>query len=268
MFKDHPKKYIKEVRKATGMQPSWPPAARRQLGDVGVFRSGEFERKGTLKTLFGLDITARKVKNSRWRHHCDSSGSVRIHLDGAVQAGVGPVAADGSLVLEFGKADAVLFHATGCWSEEIENIEVVEATMRDRAGRKEWPRGYTVVTEVTHAAHTTVLMCRNRKDRVELQASADPGVSGLDLLAASGGLRWTGGSVASLQLLSEGKLTPLYKVRGMLWHPFRDDEPGYLDEADVEGEGEGEGEWYVDEVSSETFDMDDAEESDGTAGAE
>ncbi|MFJ2257144.1 hypothetical protein ACIOKD_02180 [Streptomyces sp. NPDC087844] len=258
MPKDRPRKYIKAVRGATRMQPSWPPSAHRELGDVGVFRNGQFERKGTMESLFGVEAIPRDVPGNSTSYHCDSDGNVRIHSHGTAGVAAGPVAADASLRLHFGKADAVLFHATGCWSEEIKNIESVEARMRKLSEEKKWPRGYVVVTEVTHAARTTVLMCRNSKEHVELRASADPGVSGLDLLTASGGLTWAGGSVASLQLLSEGELTPLYRVRGMVRHWFRDDEPGYLDEGTTEDE-QGEGEWYVDEVSSETFDVGDAE---------
>jgi hypothetical protein len=44
----------------------------------------------------------------------------------------------------------------------------------------------------------------------------------------------------------------------MLQRRFRDDEPGYLDEAGPESD-EAEGEWYVDEVSSQTFDLVDKE---------
>ncbi|WUC48851.1 hypothetical protein OG266_10575 [Streptomyces sp. NBC_00554] len=252
------------MRAAIGMQPSWPPDAHRKLGDVGLFRNGQFERKGTFTTLYGVDIVPAPARKRRSSYHCDSNGTVQIHLDAAADAGGGPVTADASLVLEFGKAYAVLFHATGCWSEEIKNIEAVEAKMLELRADNKWKRDYVVVTEVTHAANTTVLMCKNRKDRVELKANADPGISGLDLLTASGGLRWTGGSMASLQLLSEGKLTPLYRVRGILRHWFRDDEPGYLDDAEPEGD-EAEAEWYVDEVSSQTFDGDDKEETGGNS---
>ncbi|MER5195208.1 hypothetical protein ACWD3J_30450 [Streptomyces sp. NPDC002755] len=254
MPNDRPRKYIKAVRAATKMQPSWPPSEHRELGDVGVFRDGQFERKGTMQSLFGVEVIPRDAPDNNSSYHCDSNGSVQLLSHAAAGVTVAP-AADASVVLEFGRADAVLFRATGCRTEEIKNIEAVEARMLELHAQKKWPRDYVVVTEVTHASRTTALMSKNRKDRIELRASADPGISGLDLLTASGGLSWAGGSVAGLQLLSEGELTPLYRVRGMVRHLFRDDEPSYLGPDETEDEqDESDTEWYVDEVSSAAFD--------------
>ncbi|WAZ25036.1 hypothetical protein STRCI_006499 [Streptomyces cinnabarinus] len=246
------RKYIEHVRADLAMEPSWPPSADRRLGDVGVFRQGHFERKGTLETLFGLAVKPRPVKNRTTVYHGDSKGTVRVHHNSAIGAGAALVTADSSLVLEFDKADSVLFHATGCRTEEIDRIEAVEQLMKELHGKGEWPRKQVVITEVTHARRTTAVMCSKRNDRMSLRAAADPTVTGLDLLTASGGLQWTGGSAASLQVLSEGRLTPLYRARGMIRHLFRADEVGFLDDVeDVEGD---DAEWYVDDVSSLDFD--------------
>ncbi|WNM31543.1 hypothetical protein RKE30_14560 [Streptomyces sp. Li-HN-5-11] len=255
------KHYIEEVRAETGMEPAWPPSADRRLGDVGVFRKGIFERKGTLKTLFGIDFKSRPSRRNKTTYHGDSKGSVKVHLNMTIGADAALVTADGSMVVEFGRANAVLFRAAGCRTQEIEDIEAVEKRMVELHARKEWPRNHVVITEVTHAERTTVLMSVEGNDRVALRAGAAPGAGGLDLLTASGGLEWAGGTTASTQILSEGSLTPLYQARGMLWHPFRKAEPGFLDQptGDARGDdGVGPGQWYVDEVSSLDHDSDDA----------
>ncbi|MEV6194038.1 hypothetical protein AB0M19_16765 [Streptomyces sp. NPDC051920] len=241
------------MRADIGMEPAWPPASHRRLGDVGVFRKGRFERKGTLKSLYGIDFAPRPIPHNRSSYHSDSTGNVQVHLDTGLGADAGPVAADGSVLLEFARARSVLFHATGCRTEEIDGIEAVESGMLDlhRAGR--WPDDQVVITEVTHAAFTTVLMSRKRRDRIALRATVDPGITGLDVLAASGGLQWAGGSTAGLQLLSEGELTPLYRVRGMIPHWFKEDEAGFLS---PEKDEEAVEKWIVDEVSSESFETD------------
>ncbi|MCM1974668.1 hypothetical protein [Streptomyces sp. G1] len=248
------RKYIEHVRGDLAMEPSWPPSAVRELGDVGVFRKGHFERKGTLKTLFGLTVKPRPVRRSTTVFHGDSKGTVRVHHNSAIGAGAALVTAEGSLVLEFDKADSVLFHATGCRTREIDGIEDVERLMMELHDRGEWPRRQVVITEVTHAERTTAVMSRKRNDRMALRAAADPMVTGLDLLTASGGLQWAGGSAASLQVLSEGRLTPLYRARGVVRHLFRADEVGYLDDGDEGEPGGDEAECYVDEVSCLDFD--------------
>ncbi|PKT69590.1 hypothetical protein CW362_28670 [Streptomyces populi] len=253
------RQYIRKVRADLGMEPAWPPASHRRLGDVGVFRKGHFERKGTLESLYGIGFAPRPIPHNRASYHSDSTGNVQVHLDTGLGVDAGPVAADGSVLLEFARARSVLFHATGCRTEEIEGIETVESRMLDLHRAGGWPDDQVVITEVTHAAFTTVLMSRRRRDRIALRAAADPGVTGLDMLAASGGLQWAGGSTAGIQLLSEGDLTPLYRVRGVIPHWFKEAEAGFLggtkDEDAVE-------KWVVDEVSSESFEDEDFEEDD------
>ncbi|KAB1144960.1 hypothetical protein F7R91_19990 [Streptomyces luteolifulvus] len=260
MPNDRHRQYIRKVRADVGMEPAWPPSADRRLGDVGVFRKGHFERKGTLKTLFGIDIENRPSKKNITVFHGDSKGSVQIHLNTGIGAGAALVTADGSMVLEFGRANSVLFHAAGCRTEEIRNIDLVEKRMKELHADKKWPRDHVVVTEVTHAERTTAIMCSRRNGRIALRAAADPAATGLDLLTATGGLQWTGGAAASLQVLSEGRLTPLYRARGMIRHWFREDEPGFLDDIDDEAE-DGTEEWFVDYVSSEDFEADDYDEA-------
>ncbi|MET9892852.1 hypothetical protein ABZZ47_22080 [Streptomyces sp. NPDC006465] len=260
MAKARHRQYIQKVRADLGMEPAWPPASHRRLGDVGVFRKGQFERKGTLKSLYGIDFTPRPIPLNRASYHSDSKGSVQIQLNAGIGADAGLLTADGSVLLKFARARSVLFHATGCRTEEIDDIEAIDSRMLALRRTGVWPDDQVVITEVTHAAFTTVLMSRRRGDRIALQATADPGVTGLDILAASGGLQWAGGSTAGLQVLSEGELTPLYRVRGVIPHWFKDAESGFLGEADDEVE-----KWSVDEVSSESFetdDVDDEEEDD------
>lgn len=246
------RKYIEHVRADLGMEPSWPPDAEHALGAVGRFRKGNFERRGTLKTLFGLHVKPRRVKEKTTVYSSDSKGTVQVHHNSAIGAGAALVNADGSVVLEFGKADSVFFRATGCKTHEIDRIDLVEKLMMERHRHGDWPRDQVVITEVTHATNTTAIMCSKRNDRIALRATAEAPVAGLDLLTASGGLQWAGGSVASLQVLSAGALTPLYRAKGMVRHLFRDDEPGFLDEVE-EGPDDG-AEWYVDDVSSLEFD--------------
>ncbi|MGV9452979.1 hypothetical protein [Streptomyces sp. NPDC003635] len=249
-------KYIKHVRADVGMEPTWPPAAERVLGDVGRLRNGRFERRGTLETLFGLRVTPRPVKENSSVFRSDSKGTVQVHHNTAIGAGAALVAADGSVVLEFGKADSVFFQATGCRTEEIDRIDLVEELMAERHSKGDWPRGQVVITEVTHAASTTAIMCNRRNDRVALRAAADAPAAGLDLLTASGSLQWAGGSAASLQVVSEGELTPLYRAWGMVRHVFGDDEPSFLDkDTDTETDEEDQDvERYPDQVSSLEFD--------------
>ncbi|WP_432097871.1 hypothetical protein [Streptomyces sp. WAC 04229] len=260
MSKQQGKKYIEEMRATISgrIQPSWPVFARPNLGDVGVLRDGEFERKGTFEELYGVRVASRPAPDSTSRFHCDSSGSVRLHT--TMGAGAGGVT-DASLALDFDRADAVLFHAIGCRSQEIENIHEVEARMKERHAQGLWPRNYVVVTEVTLAERTTVLMSDADGDRVELKAAAAPGLAGFDLLTSSLGVSWVGGTSTTLQILSEGDLVPLYRVRGMVRRLMRDAEPSFLGGKDAEPDVE----WYADEVTSDTHDVGGPDEPDAAA---
>ncbi|MGW7299376.1 hypothetical protein [Streptomyces sp. NPDC054829] len=249
------RKYIEHVRDDLAMEPTWPPSAVRKLGDVGVLRKGHFERKGTLESLFGMTVKRRSAPRNTTVYHGDSKGTVRVHHNSSLGAGAALVNAAGSLVLEFGKAESVLFRAVGCRTEEIDGIEDVEQLMLERRSKGDWPHGQVVITEVTHAERTTIVMSSKRNDRMALRAAGDAAaVTGLDLLTASGGLQWAGGSAASLQVLSEGRLTPLYRARGVFRRWFGGDEVATLDDLDDVEESVDEGDWYVDEVSGLDFD--------------
>ncbi|MFF3849854.1 hypothetical protein [Streptomyces sp. NPDC002328] len=247
------------MRKAFGFQPTWFPDSEVRLGDVGVFRRGQFERKASLEE-WGISWRSRVRPGASPLYEHRSEGAVDVSSAVSAAGGAPAVTAGGGIDVRFTKADAVLFRAADCWSEEIEDIGAVEAEMKARHRDKKWPRRHAVVTEVVHAGWTTVLISDSRTDSARLRATADASALGWDALTAKARLEWAGGSGVSTRFLSRGELTPLYRARGVLRRPFAGpvirfmDEPGPADAAQP-------GEAYVDDVDSESFHLDEEDET-------
>ncbi|MFJ9736915.1 hypothetical protein [Streptomyces sp. NPDC101166] len=262
------KEYVRELRKAFGFQATWFPDSEVRLGDIGVFRDGQFERKASLEEWgIGYQPRVRPGASPLYEHR--SEGAVDVSSAVTAAGGAPAVTAGGGIDVRFTRADAVLFRAVDCWSEEIENIAEIEAEMKERHRKKKWPGRHAVVTEVVHAGWTTVLISDSRTDSARLRTTADATALGWDALTARARLEWTGGSGVSTRILSQGELTPLYRARGVLRRPFGGPSVRFMDEP---GPGPAEaaqpGDPYVSDVDSETFALDDEHDEAGEVGAD
>ncbi|MER5713913.1 hypothetical protein [Streptomyces sp. NPDC002132] len=248
------------MRRAFGFQATWFPDSEVRLGDIGVFRGGQFERKASLEEWgIGWQPRVRPGASPLYEHR--SEGAVDVSSAVTAAGGAPAVTGGGGIDVRFTRAGAVLFRAVDCWSEEIENIGEIEEEMKARRREKKWPARHAVVTEVVHAGWATVLISDSRTDSARLRTTADATALGWDALTARARLEWAGGSGVSTRILSRGELTPLYRARGVLRRPFGGpsvrfmDEPGHGPEEAVQP-----GDAYVGDVYSDMFDLDDEDD--------
>jgi hypothetical protein len=149
--------YSKEVRENLSYFPSWEPGDAMSPGDVGEIIKGVFHRQTTLKKLFPLlPVKVRHdAKPNSMIFQSENSVSIRFQ-GGAAAPHAASAVASGSLEITFSRAGAVAFHATNSSRHFIENLHEIREYIEQN--RKEWPKGYALVSHVEEAERFAVFV--------------------------------------------------------------------------------------------------------------
>ena len=122
---------------------------------------------------------------------------------------------DAGITIRFGRQNAVVFHAAGCKSDQIDNLTDVAREIEWRYGRDEWPAEQFVVTEVVHADTATIIISSGSGATIELRANADVQFANLSLANSQAGLEVSHSSKVGFSTVATDGLTPLFRACGM-----------------------------------------------------
>lgn len=208
--------YTRELRERFGYSATWVPNAEVRLGDVGLIRGHQYERVSSLAD-FGVAFDVRESR-VRGAYSFASAGSVAFGFKAAGEPGAvasGLVEADAGVTIDFAASNASVFQAEGCTVSEIRDQHTLGQQVIELASDERWPDGYVVVCEVISADRTTVLVASEGGARVELRAKAGVPLGAHTLADADAGISLASSHGLGLQIVAEGKLTPLFRARGI-----------------------------------------------------
>lgn len=159
-----------------------------------------------------------------------SRGAVSIvtKIAGEVPAGGSAIAqANAGITVKFGRAEAVAFRAVGCRSAQIKDRAVLEEEICSRYRTGLWPEEWVVIVEAVSALSATILISNASNAQIDLLATGNVGVRGLDLASVGANFQVVNESSVAVKIVASQELTPLFKaaaIRKRLLRPdiFRD----------------------------------------------
>jgi hypothetical protein len=158
---------IKEISRELGYLVVWPPGSAIRIGDIGSFRSGiTFVVKTQLSELRPDAIfTEVEVPVADLIY---STGDVSVTADGLTTR------------IDFGRAGATFFSASGLRNRRISNYSEVERLVRSLIENRMWSADWNVVTEVVEADQMLLLVAGDADASVVLRGvgSSEPGLPG------------------------------------------------------------------------------------------
>src|ERR1039457_1608628 len=188
---------IKEISRELGYLVGWPPGSAIRVGDIGSFRSGiSFVVQTQLSELRpGAAFAEVEAPAGDMRH---STSDVSVTVDGPVTR------------IDFGRAGATFFSASGLRNRRISDYSEVERQIRSLLGDGMWSADWVVVTEVLEADQVLRLVANDANASIELRGVglSGPGVPGESAYVA----RQTG---RQFTFLAGPGVVPLFRAVGV-----------------------------------------------------
>lgn len=207
-------RYTRELYERFGYLGSWTPGTPHALGDVGVVTGNVFSRLSSLNSLqIGFDIRPDRSEEVLW--HASESGVTTMFkaAGAAAPAGTSLPTAKAGVAIEFKAGGGVVFVARGCRTTSIEDQIALGDILVSRYRAGAWELDRAVVTELVSAESITVLVSESSGGRVELVAEANAELNTWNLADASAGLTINASSSMHTQIVAQGAVTPLLRVR-------------------------------------------------------
>ncbi len=204
--------YLTEMADKFKYYAAWLPGISLRLGDIGIINDqNQFIPKTSLKNR-GITFEVREDSKKDDLKHSSSEGvSISMKAAGEVLAGTKVLKpADVGFIAEFGRANAVVFHADGVVSTRIEDIDKLVTDIAAKAEKNEWKKEWAVITELITADSSTILISNSNNARIEIKASAD--VPGLNIASADAKLGVAFESGMHTSIVAKNGLTPLFNV--------------------------------------------------------
>jgi hypothetical protein len=159
--------YSKHFCRHLSYFPAWQPGDPISPGEIGRLKKGVFYPEGPLTSIFpDLDYKIEKK---------DGTASMAFYSDSGISvsgdlSGTHPVGVKGKVRISFTRTGGVVFHAQNMELRYIENLSPLLKEITDR--RKEWPKGYVLVSHVESADRYVVLISSSASWEVGLSGKA------------------------------------------------------------------------------------------------
>lgn len=210
--------YTNEMKKKFGYYATWNPGVPLSLGDVGTFKNNIFTKLSNLKDQsIGIDFETRPDPTKTTLEH-NSKGSITVttKLSGTV-APQGSVLSnlDAGIIVEFSKENSTLFKANNTTSPSIKDaIKLGNDIIKIyKAGK--WNKEWVVITELVEAESATIIISNSSNSKIELKANANIESANFDIADAKFDFSTQFSRGLETKIVSEERLTPLFKVMGM-----------------------------------------------------
>jgi hypothetical protein len=205
--------YLSTVYRNFKLQPSWPPGALVQIGEVGKMQNGSFVRTAHLRD-YGVKIRKHTVEAPSMRFA--SSGGVQFvaTASGALSNAVSAIAsADAGLKIGFTKRGAIVVVLDPVREEMIDNVDELAEWMAT-AGRKRLKDDHVIVTHVRRASAGVIAMASAKGAEVQLKAATDLGQGTISLARIGGKFSLVTSSSTEFVSIPTGRsgMTPFFRL--------------------------------------------------------
>jgi hypothetical protein len=211
--------YLRGMRLKTGMFATWLPNESIAVGDIGIVTDDYFQRISSLAQQ-GVDFTLRQGARAEDFSQLDSA-SVNVQLKASATADptmAVPVGKAG-VAFEFNGKRAFAFRASGCTTDSIDDIAIVETQIVCKFKVGEWDKAWHVVTTAVRAERTTILVAHNSGTKLELSTDNElTAWTDLNAGVKSEVVRETG---AVTSFIGQEAMTPLFRLFHIRSGPIR-----------------------------------------------
>jgi hypothetical protein len=199
------KRYQQEMYENLGFFATWLPGDLIELGEVGLFKDGQFKKASSLSEL-GIDFEFSPTGTSQALQYTSSSGTT---VNSSAGAGIANVAT-AEISVEFSSEGAFLMHASGVRQKRIKDRSALHRAILKSYERGTWNKDWYIVETLHEADCATIIISNKRSSGLVLAASSHVPLGSLPLAnpKADLSIKSTRGSV--LQLIAAKKLKPLY----------------------------------------------------------
>ncbi len=207
------KQYTQELYQEFGYIATWLPGVPINLGDIGYFSKGQFERFTSLRKL---KIPFRRIKGEGTGEYSYSSkGAVSemFKARGEVPKVAGYLAtAEAGFIVEWSRANATLFKANGITSSRIDDLETLGEQILELYRQGKWDPKYFVVVETQAAKSATILISSDTNAKIALSATGKIAPGGINIADIDAGLQPQFVSGLQTKIIASPGLTPLFKA--------------------------------------------------------
>jgi hypothetical protein len=213
--------YAKEVKDNLSLwYAKFPIGESIVLGDFGLINDFLFERLGNITKKFGIKFDTRSGGDVSQLNFASHKGvAVAFHAKVNQPGGV-PIRA--GVDFDFTSEDALYFNCAGCTAESVEDQVALGDQILRLMNDGKWDKKFAVVTTLMHAESSTIVMSASSSASLKLQADSDA-ISSINMGDASLKLEVTMQRDLAIQIVTQGKLTPLLGLSGIHGSIFDDD---------------------------------------------
>lgn len=223
------RQYAEEIRTETNYSPTWLPNVSVAVGAICRLHHFQYDQVSDLASK-GIKFTTASGSNADIAYASTGVQSVNLGASGATSPGT-PAAVSGSAKISFKNAGAIVFEATGCSSERIQDLEGLGIEILARYNRGEWDPDLVIITEVVRVEGATILISSEKNASIDLSAKGDaaPILGNLASLAkVEGMLQVADQRSVGVKVIGKS-LTPLFRAQGVKRRLFGQDEFRSLD---------------------------------------
>jgi hypothetical protein len=218
-------KYAEDIHNNLQMFPVWPVNTSLCLGDYGTLEGNIFNREDSIATRYGITIKTRSTPASvHYDYKSADMVETTFYAKGDVKIGTIIPLAKAGLDISFSGEGAVFFNAAECSMNSIDNKREIFEKITKLYRRGEWNKKYRLITDIVTSGATTILISDKSGASISLEASS-PEIPIIDLAKASVGLTTKSEKNIGVKIISDGGLTPLMKLGGIVVSPFPWDDP-------------------------------------------
>jgi hypothetical protein len=213
-------KYQDGIKAQFNRLPVWVPGTPMNLGDIGVLEDGSWTKVSSLEEQ-GIyfepetdpsSSTAQVTSGSNVETSAQATGETSTPLEGVASGHAG-------LGFRFASEGAFVAYLYDMRTDRIGDLSRVERAMLDRLGDG-WKKNWVLVSEVTTAGPSLVLVAAGRDASASIDLGADLAPGGVDLGSADVKASIASSSNLAASFLSRDRTALLWKgrkVKGGIW---------------------------------------------------
>lgn len=197
--------YQEEMHENLGFFPTWFPGDFMEIGDLGILDAGRFRKMSSLKEL-GIPFTTTSWASKQDVQYTSTKGTTIKPSAGASVPGI----AKAEITINFSRAGAFVFHATGLTPHQIENRSAVAEAIVAAYRRNKWDKKWLLVESLHRAQLATIIVSQDSESGIVLVANVNAPLVAISLADPQIGLSVSSVSGKIVHLVSARDIHPLY----------------------------------------------------------
>ena len=199
------KLYQREMHDNLGFFANWLPGDPIAIGDAGVLEAGRFRRVASLAEL-KIPFKVSRAGATQDVQYTSTHGTRLATSAGATAA----VLAQAEITIEFSRAGAFVFHASGLRPHRIANRSEIAEKLVDAYAKKRWSEDWLLVEALHVAERATIVVSEDKSAQVVLMANLTGVAPVVSLVDPRIGLTVASTRGKVVHIVGASRVRPLY----------------------------------------------------------